>query len=215
MKERNVVSWTSLIVGLAVNGFGKEALELFRDLERKGFLPTAVTFVGVLYACSHCAMVDEGFNYFELMKKEYGLVPRIEHYGCVVDLLGRSGKDGIAHHSGSNAAILAVETFIGKKTSIQAPSHLMGQPGIKWATLGIERVDLAIGKKRGGPFYLKAYDIANVLRTSIYGAVFAFHDEMLKSAKLGHLEKDWIISIQPWFVTRELLLHKLRIFLDF
>ncbi|KAF5472548.1 hypothetical protein F2P56_009259 [Juglans regia] len=92
MKERNVVSWTSLIVGLAVNGFGKEALELFKDLEREGFVPTVVTFVGVLYACSHCGMVDEGFNYFERMKKEYGLVPRIEHYGCMVDLLGRSGK---------------------------------------------------------------------------------------------------------------------------
>ncbi|KAG2684684.1 hypothetical protein I3760_10G086600 [Carya illinoinensis] len=92
MKERNVVSWTSLIVGLAVNGFGKEALELFKDLEKEGFVPTAVTFVGVLYACSHCGMVDEGFNYFERMKKEYGLVPRMEHYGCMVDLLGRSGK---------------------------------------------------------------------------------------------------------------------------
>ncbi|XP_041026457.1 pentatricopeptide repeat-containing protein At4g21065 [Juglans microcarpa x Juglans regia] len=92
MKERNVVSWTSLIVGLAVNGFGKEALDLFKDLEREGFVPTAVTFVGVLYACSHCGMVDEGFNYFERMKKEYGLVPRIEHYGCMVDLLGRPGK---------------------------------------------------------------------------------------------------------------------------
>lgn len=92
MEERNVVSWTSLIVGLAVNGFGKEALELFKGLEREGLVPSEITFVGVLYACSHCGMVDEGFNYFNRMKEEYGIVPRIEHYGCMVDLLGRSGK---------------------------------------------------------------------------------------------------------------------------
>jgi pentatricopeptide repeat protein len=92
MEDKNVVSWTSLIVGLAVNGFGKEALQLFKELEREGLVPSEITFVGVLYACSHCGMVDEGFNYFKRMKDEYGIVPRIEHYGCMVDLLGRSGK---------------------------------------------------------------------------------------------------------------------------
>ncbi|CAK9156385.1 unnamed protein product, partial [Ilex paraguariensis] len=91
MEDRSVVSWTSLTVGLAVNGFGKEALELFRELERQGLVPTEITFVGVLYACSHCGMVDEGFAYFERMKEEFGIVPKIEHYGCMVDLLGRAG----------------------------------------------------------------------------------------------------------------------------
>ncbi|XWS40448.1 hypothetical protein CRYUN_Cryun18bG0141100 [Craigia yunnanensis] len=91
MKERNIVSWSSLIVGLAVNGFGKEALQLFNEMERERLVPTEVTFVGVLYACSHCGMVDEGFNYFMRMKEEYGILPRIEHYGCMVDLLGRAG----------------------------------------------------------------------------------------------------------------------------
>ncbi|XAR72516.1 hypothetical protein NMG60_11019184 [Bertholletia excelsa] len=91
MWERNVISWNSLIVGLAVNGFGKEALQLFKDMERQGFVPTEVTFVGVLYACSHCGMVDEGFAYFKRMKEEFGIVPRVEHYGCMVDLLGRAG----------------------------------------------------------------------------------------------------------------------------
>ncbi|XWS67425.1 hypothetical protein CRYUN_Cryun04dG0005500 [Craigia yunnanensis] len=91
MKERNVVSWSSLIVGLAVNGFGKEALQLFKEMGREGLVPSEVTFVGVLYACSHCGMVDEGFNYFMRMREEYGILPRIEHYGCMVDLLGRAG----------------------------------------------------------------------------------------------------------------------------
>ncbi|XP_073274843.1 pentatricopeptide repeat-containing protein At4g21065 [Primulina huaijiensis] len=91
LEERSVVSWTSLIVGLAVNGFGNEALDIFKEMERHGFLPSEITFVGVLYACSHCGMLNEGFAYFERMKHEFGIVPKIEHYGCMVDLLGRAG----------------------------------------------------------------------------------------------------------------------------
>ncbi|KAF7842914.1 pentatricopeptide repeat-containing protein [Senna tora] len=91
MREKHIVSWTSLIVGLAVNGFGEEALDLFKELETQGLVPTEITFVGVLYACSHCGMLDEGFSYFKRMKEEYRIVPRIEHYGCMVDLLARAG----------------------------------------------------------------------------------------------------------------------------
>ncbi|TYH37576.1 hypothetical protein ES332_D12G050700v1 [Gossypium tomentosum] len=91
MKERNAVSWSSLIVGLAVNGFGEEALELFKEMETEELVPSEVTFVGVLYACSHCGMVDEGFSYFKRMKEKYGIVPKIEHHGCIVDLLSRAG----------------------------------------------------------------------------------------------------------------------------
>jgi pentatricopeptide repeat protein len=89
---RTVVSWTSLIVGLAGNGFGKDALELFGVMEREKLVPTEITMVGVLYACSHCGLVDDGFRYFNRMKEEYGIVPRIEHLGCMVDLLGRAGR---------------------------------------------------------------------------------------------------------------------------
>ncbi|PIN14862.1 hypothetical protein CDL12_12512 [Handroanthus impetiginosus] len=91
LEERSIVSWTSLIVGLAVNGLGEEALELFREMEIQRLVPTEITFIGVLYACSHCGMVDEAFAYFDRMTKEYGIVPKIEHYGCMVDLLGRAG----------------------------------------------------------------------------------------------------------------------------
>lgn len=92
MRDRSVVSWTTLIVGLAVNGLASEALQLFKEMEVEGLAPTDITLVGVLYACSHCGMVDEGFDYFNQMRDRYGIMPRIEHYGCMVDLLGRAGK---------------------------------------------------------------------------------------------------------------------------
>ncbi|KAH6813547.1 Tetratricopeptide repeat superfamily protein [Perilla frutescens var. frutescens] len=91
MEEKSVVSWTSLVVGMAVNGFGEEALELFKEMERRRLVPSEITFVGVLYACSHCGMVNEGFAYFDRMTKVYGIVPKIEHHGCMVDLMGRAG----------------------------------------------------------------------------------------------------------------------------
>ncbi|GAA0168998.1 hypothetical protein LIER_40690 [Lithospermum erythrorhizon] len=91
LEEKSVVSWTALIFGLAVNGFGMQALDLFKEMERIGLVPTEITFVGVLYACSHCGMVDQGFAYFERMKNEFGIKPKVEHYGCMVDLLGRAG----------------------------------------------------------------------------------------------------------------------------
>lgn len=133
---------------------------------------------------------------------------------------------GVAQLSGSNAAVistllstlLAVETLMGKKTNLQSSNTLMDPAGIKWATLNSGRRDSTAGvagKRKGAPFYARAYSMADILRTSIYGIVSAFYDEMSHSAKAGLLEKDWIISSKPLYGTRELLSQKLRLFLDF
>ncbi|KAK1278066.1 Pentatricopeptide repeat-containing protein [Acorus gramineus] len=90
---RSVISWNSLIVGLAGNGHAREALEWYGRMETEdGLGPNGVTFVGVLYACSHCGLVDEGFRQFERMQREFSIEPAMEHYGCMVDLLGRAGR---------------------------------------------------------------------------------------------------------------------------
>ncbi|KAH7557559.1 hypothetical protein JRO89_XS11G0180800 [Xanthoceras sorbifolium] len=92
MKKKDSVSWTSVISGLAVNGFANHALELFQQMLREGVRPTHGTFVGILLACSHAGLIEEGLEYFDSMEKVYGLAPEIKHYGCVVDLLSRSGN---------------------------------------------------------------------------------------------------------------------------
>lgn len=92
MPARNVYSWNSMISGYARHGYWDKALELFTRMKLDGQLPDHVTFVGVLSACSHVGLVDEGFKHFNSMSKVYNLVPRIEHYSCMVDLLGRAGE---------------------------------------------------------------------------------------------------------------------------
>lgn len=91
MPEKNEVSWNAMITGYSQHGRGFEALSLFEDMKQLGILPNHVTFVGVLSACSHVGLVDEGISYFKSMREVHNLMPKPEHYACVVDLLGRAG----------------------------------------------------------------------------------------------------------------------------
>ncbi|KAK9285903.1 hypothetical protein L1049_025104 [Liquidambar formosana] len=92
MPVRNVYSWNSMISGYARHGHGDKALKLFTQMKQDGQPPDHVTFVGVLSACSHVGLVEEGFRHFKSMSEVYGLAPRMEHFSCVVDLLGRAGE---------------------------------------------------------------------------------------------------------------------------
>ncbi|WMV56187.1 hypothetical protein MTR67_049572 [Solanum verrucosum] len=92
MTERSLVSWNSTIVGLAVNGHAVDALQYFDLMQNEGFQPDAVTFTGVLTACSHAGLVEKGLKYFKAMKRVHRITPRIEHYGCIVDLYSRAGR---------------------------------------------------------------------------------------------------------------------------
>ncbi|KAL0378233.1 UNVERIFIED_CONTAM: Pentatricopeptide repeat-containing protein [Sesamum radiatum] len=92
MIERDVVSFNAMIVGYAQNGQGTEALQLFKEMLDSGEKPDHVTMIGVLCACSHAGLVEEGRQYFDSMSKRYGLKPQKDHYTCMVDLLGRAGQ---------------------------------------------------------------------------------------------------------------------------
>ncbi|CAJ2674984.1 unnamed protein product [Trifolium pratense] len=91
MESRTIVSWTSVIVGLAMHGRGVDAVSIFDEMVENGITPDDVAFVGVLSACSHSGLVDKGRYYFNSMEKNFSIVPKIEHYGCMVDLLCRGG----------------------------------------------------------------------------------------------------------------------------
>ncbi|XP_014492252.1 pentatricopeptide repeat-containing protein At2g13600 [Vigna radiata var. radiata] len=91
MVERDTVSWNAMIVGYAQNGNGTDALEIFRKMLLSGEKPDPVTMIGVLSACSHAGLVEEGRRYFHSMRLEYGLAPLKDHFTCMIDLLGRAG----------------------------------------------------------------------------------------------------------------------------
>ncbi|XP_010908711.2 pentatricopeptide repeat-containing protein At3g26782, mitochondrial [Elaeis guineensis] len=91
MKERNILSWSAMVAGYGMHGHGREALEVFYEMRGSGVKPNHITFVSVLAACSHAGLVDDGRCWFHAMKKEFGIHPGVEHYGCIVDLLGRAG----------------------------------------------------------------------------------------------------------------------------
>lgn len=92
MDERHVTTWNAMIDGYGTHGFGKEAVELFDEMCKGSVNPNDVTFLCIISACSHSGLVGEGRHYFTIMKERYGLEPKMDHYGAVVDLLGRAGK---------------------------------------------------------------------------------------------------------------------------
>ncbi|XP_015901687.3 pentatricopeptide repeat-containing protein At5g66520 [Ziziphus jujuba] len=89
--KHKVWPWNAMIGGFAMHGKSKEAIHLFEQMKIEKVSANNVTFVALLNACSHGDMVEEGRNYFKLMASSYGIEPQIEHYGCMVDLLGRAG----------------------------------------------------------------------------------------------------------------------------
>ncbi|KAL7118495.1 hypothetical protein ACP275_02G005400 [Erythranthe tilingii] len=88
---KDVISWNTIIMAYAIHGFGEYCFGLFSDMKNEGYEPNESTFVSILSACSIAGIFEQGWNYFDLMKNYYGLDPEIEHYGCMLDLLGRVG----------------------------------------------------------------------------------------------------------------------------
>ncbi|XP_026418768.1 pentatricopeptide repeat-containing protein At5g46460, mitochondrial-like [Papaver somniferum] len=92
MRERNLVSWNSIIVGCAQHGRAEMAFQIFNQMEQANIQPDEITFVGLLTACSHSTLLEKGRLFFELLKNHPRIQLKLEHYACMVDILGRSGK---------------------------------------------------------------------------------------------------------------------------
>ncbi|KAG9439739.1 hypothetical protein H6P81_019904 [Aristolochia fimbriata] len=91
MRTKNVYTWNALILGFAMNGQGEMAVDIFSGMIKQNMKPDSVTFLALLCACGHQGLVGQGKKYFHSMEKEWGLQPNVEHYGSMVDLLGRAG----------------------------------------------------------------------------------------------------------------------------
>ncbi|XP_016500576.2 pentatricopeptide repeat-containing protein At1g18485-like [Nicotiana tabacum] len=88
---KDIASWTAMITGYAVHGLGMEAIKLFQEMQKSGFTPTSLTYVSILVACNHAGLIEEGRQYVREMQV-HGLKPELEHYACVIDMLGRAGQ---------------------------------------------------------------------------------------------------------------------------
>lgn len=92
MIDRDIVSWNSMIMGYSNHGLANEALQVFESMIKCGSHPNSTTFLGILSACSHGGLVDRGWEEFNSMRDVYAITPGLEHYICMIDLLGRAGK---------------------------------------------------------------------------------------------------------------------------
>ncbi|XP_010266151.1 PREDICTED: pentatricopeptide repeat-containing protein At5g50990 [Nelumbo nucifera] len=97
IRRDDVSVWNAMITGLAIHGLASDAMAILSRMEREGQTPDSITFIGILTACSHCGLVDQGRDYFTSMKRHYLIEPQLEHYGAMVDLLGRAGLLEEAH----------------------------------------------------------------------------------------------------------------------
>lgn len=92
MPRKDIVTWGVIIAGFAVHGHANKCFELLDEMISAGVYPNSIIFASLLSACSHAGLVEHGFKYFHLMVDQYKITPTIEHYGCLVDLLGRAGR---------------------------------------------------------------------------------------------------------------------------
>nr|KYP41076.1 Pentatricopeptide repeat-containing protein At1g14470 family [Cajanus cajan] len=87
MATRDLVSYNTLISGLAAHGHGTESIKMMSKMKEDGIEPDRITYIGVLTACSHAGLLEEGRKVFESIK-----APDVDHYACMIDMLGRVGK---------------------------------------------------------------------------------------------------------------------------
>ncbi|XP_051113370.1 pentatricopeptide repeat-containing protein At2g27610 [Andrographis paniculata] len=90
-RERDSVSWNSMITGYAQHGYGEKALNVFNEMRRKKLEMDEITFIGVISACTHSGLVKDGERYFDMMANSLRISPTMEIYSCMVDLYGRAG----------------------------------------------------------------------------------------------------------------------------
>ncbi|XP_058743889.1 pentatricopeptide repeat-containing protein At4g01030, mitochondrial [Vicia villosa] len=91
IQEKTLACWNCMMMGHAIHGHGEEVMILYDKMREKGIRPDAITFTALLSGCKNSGLVDEGWKFFDSMQEDYNIIPTIEHYCCMVDLLGKAG----------------------------------------------------------------------------------------------------------------------------
>ncbi|XP_043708043.1 pentatricopeptide repeat-containing protein At5g44230 [Telopea speciosissima] len=161
MRERNVYSYTAMIVGFAMHGQADAAMRLFHEMEQTETRPNRVTFIGVLTACSHAGLVEQGLHLFASMQEVYGITPSADHYACMVDLLGRAGHLEEAYEL---VKTMEIEPHGGVWGALLGACRIHGNPDI---------AEIAVGHL----FELEPNGIGNyVLLSNIYASAGRWDD---------------------------------------
>ncbi|KAH0753527.1 hypothetical protein KY290_023797 [Solanum tuberosum] len=92
MRNRDTQAWSAMIMAYAIHGRARCAITLFQEMQNTQVNPDGITFLGLLYACNHSGLIEEGFRFFNSMKENYMIVPGVKHYGCLLDSLARAGR---------------------------------------------------------------------------------------------------------------------------
>ncbi|XP_062084353.1 pentatricopeptide repeat-containing protein At4g02750-like [Humulus lupulus] len=148
MPYRDIVTWNAVLAGCAQNGLGEEAVRIFEQMQATGVSPNEISFLGILCACSHAGLVENGWSYFNSMEQDYTITPSVHHYTCMVDLLGRAGRLNEAASLIENMP-LEPDSAIWKALLGACWIHRDNKLGKKVA----ERL-LKMGKQRSGTYVL-------------------------------------------------------------
>ncbi|RZC84533.1 hypothetical protein C5167_047320 [Papaver somniferum] len=142
VKREHISVWNSMITGLAMNGLAWEVIEIFTRLKREDIKADSITFVGILSACSHCGLVEQGRQFFNSMRRNYSIEPEIEHYGAMVDLLGRAG---LLEEAREMIQTMPMKPDVVVWRSLLSASRIHGKPEIGELAAGKMSSDLRSG----------------------------------------------------------------------
>ncbi|KAF2311291.1 hypothetical protein GH714_021550 [Hevea brasiliensis] len=177
LKDRNVFSYSSMIMGFSMHGRTDAALKLFNEMVKTETKPNRVTFIGVLTACVHTGMVEEGLSIFDSMEKCYGVKPSADHYTCIVDLLGRAGR---LKEALELVKTMPIEPHGGVWGALLGACRIHGNPDI--ATIAASHL-----------FELEPNGIGNyIILSNIYASAGRWHDvSWVESGRRFRILRSW------------------------
>ncbi|XP_043714086.1 pentatricopeptide repeat-containing protein At2g15690, mitochondrial-like isoform X2 [Telopea speciosissima] len=197
MPKRNLFSWNYMIMGLVENGKAEEALEIYNEMRTNGTRPDGFTFSGVLMACASLGALEKGLVHFESMSKDYGITPSTEHYVCVVDLLGKSGKTAEARLFIDKMPI-EPSSLVWETLRKYFPSEIKKQSGLKQSILPEKKSKINKNQTITNPKKKEVYEKLRSLNEEMKEAGYVpdtryvLHDidqEAKEKALLYHSEK--------------------------